>query len=189
MDDRGTDMLAPMGLDRGAAVLLDSSAIICYLEGKGPARQAMEAIVDAAAGGLIGLRASALVWTEILRAPLEAETGLAYRRFLSDSSLIVIGVVDVGVAEAAAGILAALDRGRSSPTHGAAKTNDPRAPREAGRGGGRPSFFADALHLACALQEGCAAVLTNDEAWVEAAPPGLRVILIDELAAAFSMVE
>ncbi|HUX37040.1 MAG TPA: hypothetical protein VMV44_03990 [Rectinemataceae bacterium] len=188
MDDRGTVLLAAMGLGAGARVLLDSSAIICYREGGGSSRAAMEAVVDAAAHGLIRLRASALVWTEILRAPLDPETGLAYRRFLADSSLIVIDPVDVAVAEAAAGILAALDRGRPFPGAGAARTKDQGKAREAGRGGGS-AFFADALHLASAIAGRCQAVLTKDEAWAGAAPPGLRVILLDELAAVISMVE
>jgi predicted nucleic acid-binding protein len=179
MEGMGTDILETMGLDVGDQVLLDASALIAYMEGEGRAKAAMDAIVDIAGSGMLKLRASAIVWTELLRAPASAEIALAYRGFLSDSTRIVIVPVDVAIAYAAAGMLAGQDRRR-----GSGKGD---APTSSGGEPGPQPFLADALHLATAVVGRCKAVVTNDEAWKQAAPRNLRVIILDELAAAYSL--
>ncbi len=179
MDGMGTDIFVATGLDVGDAVLLDTSAIIAFLEGSAGARAAMNAVIDAGGSGMLKLRASALVWTETLRSPPSAETALAYRRFLADSTRIAIVPVDVAIAYAAAGMLAALD-------HRSGQEKTGLKPEYARQSGATP-FFADAIHLATAVVGRCKAVLTNDEAWKKAAPANLRVIILDELAATFSL--
>ena len=46
----------------------------------------------------------------------------------------------------------------------------------------------DAVHLASAFVTGADAVITNDSAWIDLAPRGLRVIILDDLVAAVSML-
>ena len=179
MDGMETDIFAATGLDVGDSALLDTSAIIAYIEGSPGAKAAMDAIVDAGGSGMIKLRASALVWTEALRSQQSAEMALAYRRFLADSTRIVIVPVDVAIAYAAAGMLAALDRRSGSEKAGIRP--------EYGRADDNAPFFADAIHLATAVVGRCKAVITNDEAWKKAAPSNLRVIILDELAASYSL--
>lgn len=173
MDNAETEILEAMGLDVGDCVLLDSSAVIGYVEGTGRTKETMDAVVGATTWGGLKLRASAVAWTELLRAALTADTSLAYRRFLSDSTRIVIVPVDVAVAYAASGMLAAFDR--RTGQDGSKRAAESRA------------FFADAIHLASAVVGRCKAVLTNDREWKDAAPPSLRVIVLDELAAAYSL--
>ena len=179
MDGMETDVFAATGLDVGDALLLDTSAIVAYLEGSAGAKAAMNAVIEAGGSGMLKLRASALVWTEALRQPPSAEAALAYRRLLADSTRIVIVPVDVAIAYAAAGMLAALDRRSGQGQVGM-------RPEHARESGATP-FFADAIHLATAVVGRCKAVLTNDEAWKKAAPANLRVIILDELAAVFSL--
>lgn len=171
----GMKIIEAMGLDVGASILLDSSAVIGYLEGGERSKAAMAALVEAAGSGLVKLSASAVALTETLRGPTDAGLALAYRRFLADSTRIVVVPVDAAIAFGAAGLLSALD----------ARNGQAAAPRETRKAG----FFADAIHLATAIVNRCAAVVTNDEAWREVAPRSLRVVVLDELASAFSVLE
>lgn len=173
MDDLGTRLLAALGLPDGAPLLLDSSALIVLLEGGGEGRRTMETLIELGREGRLRLLASVAAMVELLRNPATPELALAYRRLLADSRNLELLVVDARAAELAASLLAALDRRRPGKAEAAA----------------RGARFADALHLAGALSTGCRAVLTGDEGWAELAPSELRVILLDELAAEFSMLE
>jgi len=149
-------------LPAGATVLIDSSALVYLIEGEAssPRRRAMEAFLEEARSKPLRLAASTLVWAELLEKPLslgDQELASAYRRFLSDSSLIELRIVDVAIAERAAALSASL------------------LPAQR-----RRLSAADLVHMATALTIAAAAVLGNDAAWreVPACPP---LILVDEL--------
>jgi predicted nucleic acid-binding protein len=157
--------LAALGLGPGDLVLVDSGPLI-YLSGPSAdrRRETVEAFLEAAKAGGLGLVASTLAWTEVLRGCLssgDTAAAEAARRFLSDSALIRLEPLDVAVAEEAAALLAA-----------------------------RRIELADAIHVATAIVAGARAMLTNDEAWRDLALDrgkkggrGLpRALLVDELA-------
>ena len=167
-----------LDLAPGSRVLVDSSALVYLVEDvprRGAAVSAFLDLVKASGGRPF---ASVLVMTELMSRPLsrgDSELALRYRRFLADSSLLVLVPVDAEVSERAAAVLA----GGSFE------------PRARGLPGFRPAdpgssrfgvSFADAVQLATALVHGADAILTNDEAWrdVPEAPP---VFLVDEIAA------
>ena len=173
-------MLSSMDLDLspGSRILVDSSALVYLVEDVPRRGSAVSAFLDRvrSAGGRPF--ASVLTLTELLERPLsrgDRELALRYRRFLADSSLLVLVPVDAEVAERAARILGE-------------GTFDPRSRKLPELRPGDPGSsrfgvsFADAVHLASALVHGAEAVLTNDEAWrdVPEAPP---VYLVDEIAA------
>jgi predicted nucleic acid-binding protein len=150
----------------GAVVLVDSSALVYLVEGERSStrRAAVERFFAEATSKGTRLVASTIVWAELLEGPLTSgarESADAYRRLLADSSRIELREVDVAVAEAAAGLAAAL----------------PGAKR-------RSISSGDILHVATAIAIGAASILTNDEAWraISRCPP---LILVDELAAAW----
>lgn len=167
-------------MNPGARVLVDSSALVYLVEGvprRGPAVSAFLDRVRAAGGRPF---ASVLVMTELLERPLargDRDLALRYRRFLADSSLLVLVPVDVEISERAARILAE-------------GTFDPRSHRLPGLRPADPGSsrfgvsFADAVHLATALVHGAEAILTNDEAWRDV-PEAPSVFLVDEIAAEF----
>lgn len=148
----------------GSMVLVDSSALVYLVEGEplSPRRRAVEAVLERAKAGEIGLVASTMAWAELLESPLAAgdpELAARYRRLLADSSLIVLREVDVAVAERAAALAASL-----------------KGPRR------RSLSTGDLIHIATAIELGADAVLTNDEDW-GAAPGCPPLLLVDELAA------
>lgn len=147
----------------GSLVLVDSSALVYLVEGEAssPRRLAVEAFLRAAEASRWRLIASTIAWAELLEKPLAAgaaELASAYRRILADSSKIELRVVDVAVAEAAAGLAGSLAPGLR-----------------------RRLSAGDLLHLATAIAAGADAVLGNDEAWREV-PLCPRLLLVDELA-------
>lgn len=157
--------LAALGLEAGSLVLVDSGPLI-YLSGPSTARrkETVEAVFRAAKAGGVGLVASTLVWTEVLRGCLgsgDRGAAEAARRLLSDPAGPRLETLDVAVAEEAAALLAS-----------------------------RRIELADAIHIATAIVAGAQAMLTNDEAWRDLARDagkkggrGLpRVLLVDELA-------
>ena len=80
--------LAALGLEAGSLVLVDSGPLI-YLSGPSTARrkETVEAVFRAAKAGGVGLVASTLVWTEVLRGCLgsgDRGAAEAARRLLSD---------------------------------------------------------------------------------------------------------
>lgn len=156
--------LAALGLGPGDLVLVDSGPLI-YLSGpSGRRRETVEAFFEAAKAGGLGLVASTLAWTEVLRgclAPGDRDAAEAARRLLADSARIRLEPLDVAVAEEAATLLAVCR-----------------------------IELADAVHVATAIVSGARALLTNDEAWRGLALDGRkkggrglpRVLLVDELA-------
>lgn len=154
----------PHGFVPGSRVLVDSSALVYLVESsprRGPAVAAFLEGLRSAGGRPF---ASVLVMTELLEGALrrgDADLVLRYRRFLADSSSIVLAPVDALVSEEAARLLAASGLRRK---------------------GKAPALsLADAVHIATARVHEAVAVLTNDEAWrdVEGVP---TVVLVDELA-------
>jgi len=151
-----------LGLGPGELLFVDSAPLIYLVEGEGRRRVAMAALYGAAGRGELRLAASVLAWTELLRKADKGEKSLSLRRLLADSSRLVLLPIDVAVADGAATLL---------------------------RGALRPGpSLPDALHLASALVAGAAAILTNDTAFRSFAPRGLRIIILDELAASISML-
>jgi len=150
----------------GSRVLVDSSALVYLVESsprRGPAVAAFLEGLRSAGGRPF---ASVLVMTELLEGALrrgDADLVLRYRRFLADSSSIVLAPVDSLVSEEAARLLAASGSRRKG------RTSVPLL------------SLADAVHIATARVHEAVAVLTNDEAWrdVEGVP---TVVLVDELA-------
>lgn len=157
--------LPGLGLKAGDLVLVDAGPLI-YLSGDSAGRrgETVEAFFETAKSEGLGLVASTLVWTEVLRGCLASGDGPAAetaRGLLADSTRIRLEPLDVAVAEEAAVLLAA----------------------------GRVEL-ADAIHIATAFVTGAKALLTNDEAWRDLVRDrgkkggrGLpRVLLVDELA-------
>lgn len=161
----------------GDLILIDSAPIMYLIEagdaakGKDADRAAVVRLfAEAAYTKEIRLAASAATWTECLAGPLRAADeprAAAYRRFLSDSSRIVLEPVGAAIAEEAARLL-------SLPS---------------------PPQFADALHIATGAAVSASAVLTNDEQWrrilaeaeksaparIRSAYRSMRLLLVDEL--------
>ena len=157
--------LQVLGLKPGDLVLVDAGPLI-YLSGPaaGRRRETVEAFFEAAKAEGLGLVASTLVWTEVLRGCLasgDRASAEAARSLLADSARIRLEPLDVAVAEEAAALLAAYR-----------------------------VEMADAIHVATAVVTGAEAMLTNDEAWRDLVQDrgkkggrGLpRVLLVDELS-------
>ncbi len=165
-------------LSPGSRVLVDSSALVYMIEDvprRGPAVAAFLNDLDASGGKLF---ASVLVMTELLERPLargDKELVLRYRRFLADSSLLVLVPVDAEVAERAAGLLARGGMGSKAAGFPSLRPGNPGSSRFG-------LSFADSIHLATALVHKADAILTNDEVWREL-PEAPTVYLVDELAA------
>ena len=149
----------------GSRVLVDSSALVYLVESSPRRGQAVAEFLEGlrSAGGRAF--ASVLVMTELLEGALrrgDADPVLRYRRFITDSSSIVLAPVDALVSEETARLLAASGLRRKGKTSAPALS------------------LADAVHIATARVHEAQAVLTNDEAWrdIEGVP---TVFLVDEL--------
>lgn len=138
-----------LGLEKGSPILLDTAPLVYLVEeGGGSERRAR-----AARGLFAALReegfelcASTLLWTELLSGPLargDASLAGRYRALLADSRFVRLVPLDAAIAEEAARLAA--------------------SPHLKGR-----LALADSIHLATAIVEGAAGLLTNDEGIREA---------------------
>lgn len=142
-----------------ALSLLDSSAVIAYLDADDDLHDSAVSEVEATMRAGNALAICAVTWAELLNgAALGHRAQAAVRAFAEDFAVAILSV-DAGVAERAAALQAAY--------------------AAAGRRGERRRLRTpDALILATALEYGTDTVIGGDDKWPKVPDVGERVVLL-----------